>query len=188
MRHVLRSVGFLFVVSLASKTAIAQPHPAAAPADVRSQLPDPARRAWDSAKQLADANDYKGALVEFQRAYDLSQNPRVLYNLGVVEKFLTHYARATSDWQRELTEGAGKLTPAEVSELNNAISVVQKYIGTIEVTANEADATLVIDDYTVGKTPFTAPVPIEVGTHAVKLSKDGFISVEQQIQVAAGQK
>ena len=49
-------------------------------ADVRSTLPDPARHAWDAAKQLAGASDYKGALVEFQRAYELSRNPRVLYN------------------------------------------------------------------------------------------------------------
>jgi hypothetical protein len=188
MRPVSRSAALALAFLLAAQTtAMAQPKPASPP-DVRSQLPDPARHSWDTAKQLADANDYKGALVEFQRAYDLSQNPRVLYNVGVVEKLLTHYARAVSAWNRELTEGSGKLTPGEVSELNNDIAIVKQFVTSIDVTANEADATLSIDDYAVGKTPFSASVPIDVGKHTLKLSKSGFVDAVQQVEVASGQK
>ncbi|HEY8087958.1 MAG TPA: PEGA domain-containing protein [Polyangiaceae bacterium] len=153
--------------------------------DVRTQLPEPARKAWDAAKQLAGANDYKGALVEFQRAYDLSQNPRVLYNVGVAEKLLTHYARAVDAWDRELREGAGKITPGETAELKNAIAIVQQFVTLIDVTASEPDATLSIDDYVVGKTPFVGPVRIDVGKHTLKLSKDGFVDAVQQVDVAS---
>jgi hypothetical protein len=189
MRPVSRSAALLLALLLtAESTALAQPKPAAPPpTDVRSTLPDAARHAWDAAKQLADANDYKGAQVEFQRAYELSQNPRVLYNVGVLEKLQTHYARAVAAWNRELTEGAGKLTPGEVTELKNAIGVVQQFVASIVVTANEADATLTVDDYAVGKTPFTGPVNIDVGKHTLKLSKAGFVDATQQIDVASGQ-
>jgi hypothetical protein len=153
---------------------------------VRSQLPEPARKAWDAAKQLAGANDYKGALVEFQRAYDLSQNPRVLFNVGVTEKLLTHYARAVDAWDKELHVGAGKLTPAETTELKNAIAIVQQFVTTIDVTANEPDATLFIDDYAVGKTPFTGPVRIDVGKHTLRLAKEGFVDATQMVDVASG--
>lgn len=173
----------------APRPAAAQPRPAAAPpGDVRSQLPEPARRAWDAAKQLFGANDFKGALVEFQRAYDLSQNPRVLFNVGITEKSLTHYARAVDAWDKELREGAGKLTPAETSELKNAIDIVKQFVTTIDVTANEPDATLYIDDYAVGKTPFVGPVRIDVGKHTLKLTKDTFVDAVQQVDVASGQK
>ncbi len=189
MRHPSRSAAVLLAALLTSQAALAQPRPATPPpTDVRAQLPDPARHAWDAAKQLADANDYKGAGVEFQRAYDLSQNPRVLYNVGVIEKLQTHYARAVAAWNRELTEGAGKLTPGEVVELKNAIGIVQQFVTSIDVTANEADATLFIDDYAAGKTPFTAPVAIDVGKHTLKLTKTGFVDAVQQVEVAAGQK
>jgi PEGA domain len=188
MRPATRSAALLLAVLFTTQaTAYAQPK-APPSTDVRTSLPDPARHAWDAAKQLADANDYKGALVEFQRAYDLSQNPRVLYNVGVVEKLLTHYARAVSAWNRELTEGAGKLTPAETTELKNAIGIVQQFVTTIDVTANESAATLYIDDYAVGQTPFTASVPIDVGKHTLRLSKAGFVDATQQVEVASGQK
>jgi hypothetical protein len=182
-------VALVLAASLAAQTASAQQPRAPAPAaagDVRSQLPEPARKAWDAAKQLAGANDFKGALVEFQRAYDLSQNPRVLFNVGVTEKLLTHYARAVDAWDKELHVGAGKLTPAETTELKNAIAIVQQFVTTIDVTANEPDATLFIDDYAVGKTPFTGPVRIDVGKHTLRLSKEGFVDATQMVDVASG--
>jgi len=154
--------------------------------DVRSDLPPAAQGAWDSAKQLAAANDFKGALVEFERAYEVSKNPRVLYNVGVTEKLLTHYARAVDAWDKELREGAKILTPAETFELKNAIAIVQRFVTTIEVSANEAGATLYIDDYPLGKTPFAAPVRIDVGRRAVTLRKEGFVDATQNIDVASG--
>src|SRR5580693_9455341 len=134
MTRVSRSAPFFFAALLVGGVAVAQPQ--ARPVDVRAQLSETARRAWDSAKQLAGANDYKGALVEFQRAYELSQNPRVLFNVGVTEKLLTHYARAVDAWDRELHEGAGKLSAAEGAELKNAIAIVQQFVTTIDITAN----------------------------------------------------
>jgi hypothetical protein len=174
---------------LVVESAFAAP-PAAAPApvDVRALLPDAARKAWDAAKQLAGASDFRGALVEFQRAYELSHNPRVLYNVGVTEKLLTHYARAVDAWDKEQTDGAGQLSAAELQELKNAISIVQQFVTTVDVTANEPDATLSIDDYPVGSTPFTGPVRIDVGKHVLKLSKPGFVDAVEPVDVAAGAK
>ncbi|MGH7298685.1 MAG: PEGA domain-containing protein [Polyangiaceae bacterium] len=178
----------LLACLFAAQPVLAQPRGGAGAADVRSQLPEGARKAWDAARQLAEAKDYKGALVELHQAYDLSQNPRVLYNIGALEKLLTHYARAVDAWDRELKEGTGKLGPGEVAELKSSISIVQQFVTTIDVTSNEADATLWIDDYSVGKTPFSGPVRIDVGRHTLKLSKEGFVDAVQQVSVASGQR
>jgi hypothetical protein len=187
MRKPSRCLLLAFATMLAAETtALAAPPTPAAPTDVRSQLTEPARRAWDAAKQLAGASDYKGALVEFQRAYELSHNPRVLFNVGVTEKLATHYARAVDAWERELREGAGQLSSGELQELKNAIGIVQQFVTTIDVTANETDATLAIDDYPIGKTPFVGPVRIDVGKHVLKLSKDGFVEAVQSADVTAG--
>ena len=186
VRHCLFA-GPVLAAVLAAGTASAQLHGLSILAgDVRAELPPAAQGAWDSAKQLAAANDFKGALVEFERAYEVSKNPRVLYNVGVTEKLLTHYARAVDAWDRELREGTKILTPAETLELKNAIAIVQRFVTTIEVSANEAGATLYIDDYPIGKTPFAAPVRIDVGRRAVTLRKEGFVDATQNIDVASG--
>src|ERR1700722_8283313 len=123
MRIGLRASALILGLALVAPSAMAQPHP-----DVRAQLPEAARKDWDAAKQLAEAKDYKGALVELKRAYDLSQNPRVLYNVGALEKLLTHYARAVDAWEQELREGTSKLTPAEAAEARNAIAIVRQFV------------------------------------------------------------
>jgi hypothetical protein len=187
MRTVSRSAVLLFAALFTAQPVLAQPRPAGPSVmDVRSQLTENARKAWDSAKQLAEAKDYKGALVELQRAYELSNNPRILFNVGALEKLLTHYARAVDAWEKELREGQGKLTPAEAGEARSSIAIVQQFVTTIDVSANEADATLFIDDYPVGKTPFAAPVKIDVGKRTVRLSKDGFVDAVQTVDVASG--
>jgi hypothetical protein len=182
MKRTLRSPRFVLAALLASGVAAAQ----GATVDVRAQLPDAAQRAWDAAKQLAGASDYKGALVEFQRAYELSHNPRVLFNLGVTEKFLTHYARAVEAWDRELREGGTQLTTSERQDVTNAIAIVKPFVTTVEVTANEPDATLSIDDLVVGKTPFAGPVRIDVGKHTLKLSKPDYVDSSQTVDIVAG--
>jgi hypothetical protein len=187
MRALHRSLPFALAAMLTAESALAAPPAPAATVDVRAQLPDPARKAWDAAKQLAGASDFRGALVEFQRAYELSHNARVLFNVGVTEKLLTHYARAVDAWEKEQAEGTG-LTPSELQELKNAIAIVQQFVTTLDVTATEADATLSIDDYLVGKTPFAGPVRIDVGKHVLKLSKDGFVDAIVPVDVAAGAK
>jgi hypothetical protein len=188
MRALHRSLPLALAAMLAAQSVLAAPPAPPAAVDVRAQLPEMARKAWDAAKQLAGASDFRGALVEFQRAYDLSHNPRVLFNVGVTEKLLTHYARAVDAWDKEQTEGAGQLTPAELQELKNAVAIVQQFVTTVDVTANEADATLTIDDYPVGKTPFSGPVRIDVGKHVLKLSKEGYIDAIEPVDVAAGAK
>jgi hypothetical protein len=177
-----RLLPWVLAIVFATETAAAQP----ASVDVRSQLSDAGRHAWDAAKQLAGASDYKGALVEFQRAYEISHNPRVLYNVGVTEKLLTHYARAVDAWDKELHEGSGQLSSGEVQELKNAIAIVQQFVTLIDVTANESDATLFIDDIAVGKTPFSGPVRIDVGKRTLKLSKEGFVDAVRAVDVASG--
>ncbi|MGO9839070.1 MAG: PEGA domain-containing protein [Polyangiaceae bacterium] len=186
MTTLSRSLPFALAAILTGGVALAQPQ--ARPVDVRAQLPETARKAWDAAKQLAGANDYKGALVEFQRAFELSHDPRVLYNVGVTEKLLTHYARAVNAWEKELKEGAAELTPAEVQEIRSSIAVVQQFVTFIDVLANEPDATLYIDDIPVGKTPFTGPVRIDVGKRTVKLTKEGFIDSTQTVDIGSGQR
>jgi hypothetical protein len=186
MRTPSRCLPLVFATMLGAQTALAGPPAAPAATDVRAQLAEPARRAWDAAKQLAGASDYKGALVEFQRAYDLSHNPRVLYNVGVTEKLLTHYARAVDAWEKEIADGAGQISSAEQQELKNAVAIVRQFVTTIDVTSSEADATLSVDDYDVGKTPFLEPVRIDVGKHVLKLRKEGFAEAAQSVDVAAG--
>ena len=96
--------------------------------------PDAARKDWDAARDLLDANDFAGALVEYQRAYDESKNPRVLYNVAVCQKNLRHYARAEMRFKQELAEGTGKISPQDETDLKAAITALDPFVSTVEIT------------------------------------------------------
>lgn len=173
----------LLLIALASSPLFpATAH--AAPA-IRDELPSEARKDWDAARELYDARDFQSALVQFERAYELSRNPRVLFNIGVCWKELTRYAAAVRVWERQL-EFADRLSPEDVERVKSAIAAARPFVSTLSVQVEEPDALLSIDGHPVGKSPFLGPVPIDVGRRRVTLQKEGFSPAEATVDVVRG--
>jgi len=152
---------------------------------IRDELPRDAREQWDAARELHDAGDFKSALVYFNRAFELSNNPRVLYNLGVCWKDMTRYSEAIRAWERQLTFRK-KLTKDDVRKTETAIRALKTFVSTIEVKADEGGARLIIDGIEVGMTPFVEPVTIDVGRRLLRLQKAGFEPLEKSVDVVRG--
>jgi hypothetical protein len=180
LRRYRSPIALVLAIALVSPAGRAAPKPKT----VREELPDAARKDWDAARDLLDTSDFAGALVEYQRAYEQSKNPRVLYNVAICEKNLRHYARAQLRFKQELLDGAGKISAQEENDVKAAIQALDPFVSTIEITANEPGATLLIDGEPAGQTPFDKPVPIDVGPHEVRLHKDGFVDAVQTVAVA----
>jgi hypothetical protein len=183
------SVALLLALSLAAPTSFAQKKPntkAEKPKTIREELPANAQRDWDAAKDLFESSDFAGALVEYKRAYEQSKNPRVLYNVAICEKNLRHYAQAAEHLKQEMAEAGGKLQPEEEQRVKDAIGTLEPFVSTLDVQSNEPGATLFVDDQEAGKTPFDKPLPIDVGPHTLRLHKDGFKDVTQNVTIAGG--
>jgi hypothetical protein len=153
---------------------------------IRDELPPDARRSWNAALELYEAKDYRGARVEFMRAYELSRNPRVLFNVGVCDKNLARYARAVAIWRQQLQEGAVTLSVEEADATRAAIAAAEQFVSTVQVTANVDGATLLVDDESSGQTPLAQPVPIDVGRHVLKLRKDGYQEQSVEVTISGG--
>lgn len=57
--------------------------------------------------------------------------------------------------------------------------------GNLRVKSDVAEATVVLDDREVGKTPLTLP-GLAIGSHSVRLDKDGYQSQERKVQIEPG--
>ena len=153
---------------------------------VRDELPPASQTDWDSAKELSKNGSYQGAIVQFQKVFDDTKNPRVLYNIGIAWKNLERYVKAVQVWEKQLSF-EDKLPASDVKLINQAISAVRPYISTLTVESNEAGAEILIHGEKVGKTPLLGTVPIDVGKNPVRLRKPGFIPQEKVVQVIKGQ-
>jgi hypothetical protein len=144
-----------------------------------------ARTAFESAKLLFANQDFAGALSKFSQAHDLSQDPRLLFNMAICEKNLHHYARMQTFLRQYRADAGSKLTGDTRAAVEDALRAVDNLVGTVKVAVTEPDATVSVDGAYVGKTPL-APVPVDLGTHTVTVAKDGFDSATGQVEVPGG--
>ena len=177
-------LGSILIVAAAGRAALASPAaaPAAPPAArLGDSLSGAAKDDYESGRVLFENHDYSGALVKFQHAFELSSDVRLLWNMGACEKNLHHYARVLTLVERFLREGGSRLTPAQRDEAETVVRTVRPLVGEIHVFVDEGGATVAVDDVTVGTTPLSEPLLVDLGDRRIRVSKPGFeehVSVE----------
>jgi hypothetical protein len=126
--------------------------------------------------------DYRAALVEFKRAYAISPNAAVLYNVGEAEFQLQDYAAALGTFEKYLAEAS----PSEShrAEVEGNVEVLRARVGHVTVTTSPAGADVTIDDQPVGRTPIERPVLVSVGHRKVMASMPGRSPVVRYVDVA----
>ncbi len=154
-------------------------------ADVSATLGDSlagdAKASYEVGRTLYRASDYAGALVQFQRAYSLSPDARLLWNMAACEKGLHHYAKVLGLVDRYLGSGAF-LSEADRKEANAFRDAVRALVSDVTVDVSEPGATVFVDDEQIGTAPLGSPVRLDAGIHRVRATKAGFkerISSEQ---------
>jgi tetratricopeptide (TPR) repeat protein len=184
MNHRFKPHHLAFLFGAAIGTAVT---PASAASSVRDELTAEAQRDWDAARELYEARDFRSALVHYERAFELSKNPRVLFNVGVCWKELTQYALAIGVWERALLLKS-QLSAEEAQKFEYAIAASRPFVASMRVETDQVGALLSIDGYEVGTTPFVEPVAINVGHRKLSLSKPGFVTTEQSVDVVQGRQ
>ena len=133
---------------------------------------------------LYNEADYRAALVEFRRAYDVAPNAAVLYNIGQTYYQLQNYAAALLTLERYLAESGA--TAPHRREVEQTLEILQSRVGKIAVTTNVADCEITIDDELVGRTPLTEPVLVSIGRRKVTAMRQGSPAETRFVDVAAG--
>lgn len=150
---------------------------------VREQLSGDAQLAWDGAIELYEAGDYEGALVQFKRAYDVSKQPQVLFDVGLCLKNMARYSQAIAAWELELEQKA-KLPRTDVKALEAAISTLRPFVSKLELNVDQAGAIVSVDGEEVGRTPLFTPVPINVGRRVLRVTKaPEYLPIERTVDV-----
>jgi hypothetical protein len=163
------------VIVVAGGVARGEASPGVAPLPKLSDsLKGQAKDDYESGRVLFENNDYAGALVKFQHAFDLSDDFRLLWNMGACEKNLRHYTRVLMLVEQFLREGGARISAAQRDEAMSVLRTVRPLIGEIDVSANETGASVYLDGALVGTTPLKEPVRADLGDRRIQVTKDGF--------------
>jgi hypothetical protein len=158
---------------------LTSPSLAAEPPD--SGLRD-ADRHFERGVALYTEADYRGALIEFMRAYTLAPNGVVLFNIGETQYQLRDYAAALATFQQYLVEvpddSHRALAVRNIKELRGRV-------GELRVVTIPPGATISINDRVVGQAPLEKPVIVGIGHLDVRAVLPGRPPVQHPIEIAA---
>ncbi|HET9956493.1 MAG TPA: PEGA domain-containing protein [Polyangiaceae bacterium] len=139
------------------------------------------------AVQFFNDGDFKLSLVEFRRAYEISGNYRVLYNIGQVNHQLSNYTKALTSLERYLAEGGDDVPEDRRQEVSQSIVELNKKVARVRLITNVDVAELWLDDDSQGEIHPGQVVVIDAGDHRLELRRQGYRSALTQVSLTAGE-
>lgn len=185
MRRPLRWLSLIIAFNLVSPTVVAQPKKPAK--TVGEELPADARREWNAGLQLLGDNNFPAAVVQFQRVYDMTKNPRTLPNLALAHKGNKSYLRAIRAYERALAEGASSIPANDQKDIKDSIAALKPFVTTLEITTSVPGAAVNVEGEDVGTTPLPKPIEVSTGDIPVRVTKEGFREQSRVVKVGVGQ-
>lgn len=158
-------------------TASAQQEPSA---DARAQ----ASVRFKRGVELFQEEAYRAALIEFERAYELAPDYRLLYNIGGTKLQLQDYLGAAQAYEKYLAEGGASVPRDRREEVEPALRSLQARVGRIVVKVNRDGSEVYIDDLKVGTAPIPNAILVNVGRHRVAARAPDGANEAQIVDVA----
>ncbi|APR74725.1 Hypothetical protein A7982_00071 [Minicystis rosea] len=181
----------LFVALVALATPSARAQSAAPPATKaqksnasEAQRKDEARDHFQRGIALFDEESWDAAFVEFERARALYPSRAATKNAALCLRLMKRYEEALATFEDLVA--MPNLTKEDQELGEKEIIALRRLVGTIEVASAEPNATVLVDRRVRGKTPL-ARVRVAVGTHEVRVVKDGFEPYATRIYVPGGE-
>jgi hypothetical protein len=198
MKHRSHLALAALTLSLIAPDALAQrarrrrtPPPDTTPATPTAQA-DESEQHFRRGLQLATERNYIAALVEFRRAYEISRNELLRFNIAAVEVELNHYDEGLASLEAYERSAPAEVVRARAVQLqqlrerilgrSGTIRVPQELPGMrIECVAIGAD-TRIIREGAAGR----AGIRVPLGRYRVTLSAPGHRPNEREFDVASG--
>jgi tetratricopeptide (TPR) repeat protein len=158
------------------------------PAAASSESVDQARDHFRRGAELFKEGSFDAALAEFQRAYQIVPNYRVLYNIAQVQLERHDYAAAQTAFTEYLKQGDSEIAAERRSEVEEELRTLRTRVVELTVTSNVDGAELSVDGVTVGKLPLIKPILVSTGVRRLSLQKPGFTRGERTVSVAGGER
>ena len=181
----LRLAG-LYVAAAALLTGIASAEPIEEPTTEVAPEVAQARDHFQRGAAFYKEGNFDAALAEFNRAFLVVPNYRVLYNIGQVQVERHDYVAAQRSFEDYLRQGGADVPSDRREQVERDIANLKTRISELRVTSNVQGAMLSVDGAPVGILPLKEPLRVSAGVRRLSLSKRGYITTERVVSVAGG--
>ncbi len=151
-----------------------------------ASLSGPAKEAYEAAVALVNIGDWAHAVIKYWQAYDLSKDPRLLFDIAVCYRDLRAYAKMQGLLLRFEKEAGAGISPEQKADVDAALAAIHGLVGTVLLKVSEAGADVRVDAEPAGTTPLAAPLVLDLGKHTLSVNKNSFEPAERTIEIAGG--
>jgi hypothetical protein len=176
----------LFLAALSPLAAHAQSADAPAAGGDTNEV-DQARKHFGQGLKLYKDGDFDAALVQFERAYAVKPNFKVLYNIAQCYFELHQYVEARDTLSRYLKDGAGSIEAERQSTVQNDLAELDRRIAHLTLQVNVTGATVYVDGKKVGVTPLELAVDVNEGQRTISVETADRGSKQRIVRVAGGE-
>ncbi len=184
--HLLLASASLSLTAAAAGATTVPATPPAAATLVQTAAQKEGAAHYDRGVELYQTADYPLALAEFERAYELTRNYKILYNIGNVQFQLAAYGRARVAFESYLAEGGAEIPSARLAQVRKDLADLAIRTAKVTLIVEPAGSEIRIDGHPVGVSPLAMPELVDGGTRRVVVSKTGYSSAEQDVRVVGG--
>ncbi len=147
-----------------------------------------ARQHFSDGLKLYKDGDFDAALVQFERAYAIKPNYKVLYNIAQTYFQLREYVEARDNMARYLKEGGTAIEPERQAAASKDLADLEKRIAKVTISVNVAGATVLVDGKKVGVTPLSEPISVSEGQRTISVETEKRGARQRLIRVAGGEQ
>lgn len=174
-----RSIVLLFLAVVLATT------PVAADDTVSSEDRAAAQVLFDEGRDLADADDWKGACKKFQESMRIHEATGTQLNLARCYEKIGKLASAWINWLEayQRAKGAGQDKRAKIAK--ERADALDGRISFITVRVQEPVDGLVVkrDGVKLGSAQWDTKLPIDGGTHRIRATADGYRKWQQKVKI-----
>jgi hypothetical protein len=138
--------------------------------------------------KLQEEGNPEAAIIEFERAYQLAPNYRVLYNIGVIYRDRGDKASALRTFEKYLADGGSEIDAKRRKEVEADVTRLRDVVALVTVKVNVPGVDVTIDDNPIGASPFAQPILVNVGRRRFEASKEGYTTQSKFLVLAGGDK
>lgn len=179
-----------FALALGSAAASSWCPDARAADEAPAEAPDveQARKHFGQGLKLYKDADFDAALVQFERAYALKPNFKVLYNIAQCEFELHQYVEARDALARYLKDGAGNIDAERKAAVETDLTDLQRRVARLLLVVNVRGATVYVDGKRRGVTPLEGPLDVSEGQRTISIETPERGTKQRVVRVAGGEQ
>ncbi len=152
----------------------------------RSSADAEAREHFRRGVERTDEGQFDAAMAEFTAAYELTRDPRILYNIAVTHEARGDAASALLTLERFAREAPPRAVRAQQADLDATRARLLTRVATVVVEVNAPGLEVRIDGAPVPLGLARAGVPVNLGRRRIALTAPGWQPYERVVDLASG--